>query len=118
MDPIRSQPLRADNFDVQGRTAPAPLPAPDPPVFTQSKDYGEISISWAKGSARNGFVVQHASDRNDPSTYSAYVPCTKQSFTMRGLPQKTTLHFRIAAIDPTSEIGIGPWSVWVLGSSR
>jgi hypothetical protein len=110
--------VHAFNFDVQGRTAPAPLPAPDPPTTEQTREYGEILVSWSKGSAKNGFVIQHASDPKDATTYSPYVPCTKPSFALRGLSPKAQVHFRIAAIDPTSDIGIGPWSNWSLGSAR
>jgi hypothetical protein len=79
---------------------------------------GDVRAKWLRGLARNGFVVQHATNPSDPATISAAISWTKVSFKLDGLPPGTAVSFRIAAVDPKSPTGISPWSAWVLGNAR
>ena len=80
--------------------------------------FGEAVFSWSRGSARHGFLVQHATDVTNASTVSAAVPCTRSKFTLQGAPPSSVVHFRVAAIDPAAPSGQTPWSDWVAGTVR
>jgi hypothetical protein len=82
------------------------------------KGSGEVVASWLRGNASRGFVVQHASDAGNPATYATPTPWTKTRFTLGGLATNAAVSFRVAAIDPTSATGTGPWTAWVLGNAR
>jgi hypothetical protein len=75
-------------------------------------------LTWARGDARHGFVVQLARDPASPATLSVPVPCTRSRFTFTGGTPSSIVHLRVAAIDPTSPTGIGPWSDWIAATVR
>jgi len=79
---------------------------------------GESTVKWARGNARHGFLVQHATDVANAATYSAAVPCTKSRFTLEGAVSASVVHFRVAAIDPSAKTGMTAWSDWVAGTVR
>jgi hypothetical protein len=79
---------------------------------------GEAVFSWDVGNARHGFIVQHATDVANAATHSANLPSTRATFTLKGGTPSSTVHFRVAAIDPSSETDMGPWSDWVSGLAR
>ena len=74
---------------------------------------GEAAISWQRGTARHGFLVQRATDPANPATITAAVPCTRTKYKIEGAQSSSVVHFRVAAIDPTTPTGLGPWSEWV-----
>jgi hypothetical protein len=104
--------------EVRSRTAAGALDAPADLTLATGKEAGEVGFHWLKGKATHGFVVQHATDPNNAATYSAMVPCTKTRYTLDGQPSKSTVYGRVAAVDPTSPSGLGPWSVWAAGTAR
>lgn len=79
---------------------------------------GESTVKWDRGNAYHGFLVLHATDATNVATYSAPVPCTKSRFTLEGAPSASVVHFRVAAIDPSSKTGTTAWSDWVAGTVR
>ena len=79
---------------------------------------GESTVTWARGNARHGFLVQSATDVANPATFSAGIPCTKSRFTLEGATSASVVHFRVAAIDPSSQTGTTAWSDWVAGTVR
>ena len=102
----------ANGCDVQTRTKMT-VEAPEIVGSSLGTEPGEGVLEWKCPSARNGYLVQTASDSKDASTYSHPVPCTRRSTTLRGIGTQRTTNVRVAAIDPASTTGIGPWSVWV-----
>jgi hypothetical protein len=89
-------------------TSPGPLP-------------GESRLTWARGLAIHGFLVQHATDTGNPATMSPSIPCSKVKYTYAPLPAPpsgSSVFFRLAAIDPHAAIGQSPWSAWVAGTVR
>ena len=107
--------VHALGFDVSTHVVVGPLPAPSGVVARPGTVGGEAVVSWDKGSARHGFIVQHATDVANPATVST-IPCTKTKFTLEGATPLSTVHFRVAAIDPTT--GVSPWSDWVTSTVR
>ena len=79
---------------------------------------GEAVLSWPKGTAKRGFLVQRATDPANTATYSAAIPCTKTKYTIEGEKPSSVVYFRVAAIDPTKTAGLGPWSDWVAVTVR
>jgi hypothetical protein len=101
-------------FDVRPHVAAVPqTSAPGGIVSMPGEAAGEAIVTWQRGIARHGFLVQRATDPADPTTYSVPVPCTKTKYKTDGEKPETLAHFRVTAIDPTSASGIGPWSDWV-----
>jgi hypothetical protein len=103
-------------LDVLTHEALGPMPAPGGLGTAPGPLPGEAGFTWDRGSARHGFIVQHATDATNVSTVSAPIPCTKSKFTLAGAQSSTVVYFRVAAIDPTSATGQGPWSDWVAGT--
>jgi hypothetical protein len=85
---------------------------------TPGKGLGEAVFAWKRGSARHGFIVQHATDVANPATISGNIPCTRAKYTLKGGQPLMLVHFRVAAVDPTVEGGHGPFSDWVAGMAR
>ena len=111
--------LRAYGFDVLQHGVPGqPIAVPGDLSTTPGKGSGEVSAKWPKGDARHGFIVQHATDVANPATFSAPMPCTKCKLTLTGQVPATSVHFRVAAIDPSSPTGQTAWSAWVAGTVR
>ena len=105
-------------FEVVGHTPSTPLAAPFDLTVNPGKLSGELAVSWKKGQARYGFIVQHATDPANQATYSAIAPCTRTKTTLGGLPSGTSVHVRVAAVDPTQASGMSPWSNWYSGTVR
>ena len=110
--------VRALGFEVRTHNPVGALPAPTGLTVTPGKDLGEVVFAWNRGSARHGFIVQHATDVANPATFSGNLPCTRLKYTLKGAPPSSTVHFRVAAIDPSSETDLGPFSDWVAGVTR
>ena len=105
-------------YDVLTRVGTGPLTAPVGLSTALGTAAGQARLSWHRGNARHGFIVQHASDVTNVATYSAQLPCTKSKYTLVGAPSLTVVHFRVAAVDPSSSTGMSPWSDWVACTVR
>ncbi len=53
------------------------LPAVEGLTTKLGKIAGETIVAWLRGDAHHGFLVQHATDINNPATFSTPQPCTK-----------------------------------------
>jgi len=110
--------VNALGYDVVKHVAGGALAAPEGLSTALGTAAGQAKLAWHRGAARHGFVVVHATDVANQATYSVQIPCTKSKFTLSGAPSLSVVHFRVAAIDPTSQTGISPWSDWVAGTVR
>ena len=108
--------VHALGFEVRTHVPVGVLPAPTHITTLPGKAAGEVVVSWFRGSARHGFVVQHATDVANVATQSEPTPCTKTKYTLKGAQAPSTVYFRVAAIDPSATTGRSPWSDWVAGS--
>jgi hypothetical protein len=105
-------------LDVLAHGVSVPLGAPQNLATSQGAALGTAALTWARGNALHGFVVQHATDPANPATLSVPVPCTRVRFTFVGGTSSTVVHLRVAAIDPTSLTGQSPWSDWIAATVR
>jgi len=105
-------------LDVLTHAALGPLAAPANLATSQGAALGSAVLTWARGNAHHGFVVQHATDPASQATLSVPVPCTRVRFTFVGGPPSSIVHLRVAAIDPTSPTGQSPWSDWIAATLR
>jgi hypothetical protein len=105
-------------FDLATHTILAVLDAPANLVSSIGKQPGEAVITWDKGSANHGFLVQHATDVATPATYSGSIASTKPKYTISGATSGSVVHVRVAAIDPRSATGQSPWSAWIAATVR
>ena len=110
--------VQSFGFDVRTANVTGALPAPSGLTTALGKAVGEALVSWARGSAKNGFLVQRATDVANPATFSAPVACTRVRTTLKGMVSGSSEHVRVAAIDPTSESGQSPWSDWLGVTAR
>jgi hypothetical protein len=105
-------------FGVMSHAALGPLAVPSNLTTALGTMPGESTVKWAAGNARHGFLVQHATDVTNVATYSVPVPCTKSRYTLEAATSASVVHFRVAAIDPSSKTGSTVWSDWVAGTVR
>jgi len=105
-------------LDVEDGGRLGPLAAPTGLSVNPGKLSGEVEAKWARGTAPHGFLVQHATDPTNAATLSSPMPWTKTKLMLSGLASSATVSFRVAAIDPSSATGIGPWTSWVVGNAR
>ena len=110
--------VRALGLDVLTRVSSTPLAAPSGVKGASGKVAGEVTFTWLRGIAKHGFIVQHATDVANQATYSSPSANTKSKYTLVGAQSATVVHFRVAAIDPTSATGQSPWSDWASGTVR
>ena len=111
--------VKGFSFAVITRTPASLLAAVEGITSSQGAATGEATIEWPKGLARNGFLVQHATNAADATTYSAPIACTKTRYTLAGAsPSGSSVSFRVAAVDPLAPSGQSPWSVWVAATVR
>jgi hypothetical protein len=94
------------------------LLAPTNLTTSSGPNPGQATVKWARGTAHHGFLVQHATDVANATTYSVGIPCTKSKFTLGGVPSSSVVHFRVAAIDPSAATGVSPWSDWIAATAR
>jgi hypothetical protein len=74
---------------------------------------GVAAVVWDVQLGEPTFMVQHATDPNDPATYSAPAPSSKASFKLLGQTPGATIHFRVYAIDPRLPAGRTDDSAWL-----
>jgi hypothetical protein len=105
-------------FTVLTRAAPgSEITAPTGIVTSPGTISGEALFAWDEGANRHGFVVQHATNPADPSTFSAPIPCTSPDFALDGQPPGAVVHLRVASIDPAVKGHLTDWSPWVAGTA-
>ena len=77
------------------------------------KKPSNASGRWDKVPGATGYLLQHASNPNDPSTYSAPINCTGVMYHLPGQTVGTTVYFRVLAIDKRLPGGQTAYTAWV-----
>ncbi len=106
------------NLEVVSHARVGALGAPVDLTVNPGTVPGAVVSKWLKGLASHGFLVQHATDPTNAATFSAPTASTKTRFTLAGLTSGANVSMRVAAINPSSSTGQGPWSAWVTGNAR
>ena len=78
-----------------------------------SKVHGTAIADWDTVNGKYGFMVQHATDPNNPATHAEPVMSTKSSFKLSGQARGATTYFRVLALDPKLPGGKTDWTPWV-----
>jgi hypothetical protein len=110
--------VKALNLDVLVHTRIGALAVPVGLAGVPGTGNGEVTLTWTRGNAIHGWLVQYATDPANPASFSTPSPSTKRKLTLNGLPHSANLSFRVAAIDPASPTGMTPWSAWVVATVR
>ena len=105
-------------FGTRSHNALGPLLAVEGLTAALGKLAGETLITWLRGDAQHGFLVQHATDPANQATWAVPVPCTKVRLLLDGLPPGSVVHVRVCAIDPSVKGGQAPWSPWIAATVR
>jgi hypothetical protein len=78
-----------------------------------ARAHAALRVRPPRVGGRRGFVVQHATDTANATTYSPQALCSKTKYTLENLPSGSVVHFRVAAADARAASGMSPWSDWV-----
>jgi hypothetical protein len=103
-------------FSVEVATSTAHDPASTPVgVLTRkSKVSGAVAWQWLlTPKNRYGFMVQHATNVADATTYSQPMVSSKRSFKLLLQTPGTAISLRVMALDPALPTGQTNWSAWV-----
>ena len=97
---------------IQRKKLP-PATVPTKLGAAKSKKPTSAVVAWGRTKGNHGYMVQHATDLNDPATLSAPIMCKRARF---ALPEQTlgaTIHFRVLALDPSLPGGQSDYTAWV-----
>ena len=93
-----------------------PLPlavVPEGLQARRSATAGVASVVWTTRKGNRGYMVQHATNPDDPSTFSAPIISSKGKFQLSGQTPGETLYCRVKAIDPDLPNGQTDYTTWV-----
>jgi hypothetical protein len=105
--------VKSFNVEVEARqtrpeaTVPANLRAMKVVMPTHAR------VRWDPTLGAEGYMVQHATNTADPSTYAAPVRTTGARYDLGGQTAGTTVYFRVAALDTALPGGQTAFSAWV-----
>jgi hypothetical protein len=103
-------------FGVAVASATAHAPASSPIGLMVRKGKVSRTVAWQwflTPKNRYGFMVQHATNVADATTYSQPMMCSKRSFKLLLQTPGATISLRVMALDPALPTGQTDWSGWV-----
>jgi hypothetical protein len=103
-------------FGVEVATATIHHPASIPVGITARKGKVSRQVAWQwllTPKNRYGFMVQHATNVADATTYSQPMSCSKRSFKLLLQTPGTAISLRVMGLDPSLPTGQTDWSPWV-----
>ncbi len=106
--------------DIVGKFAMNLATRNEPPLATvpeelrgvRVKESGTAAVRWKTTDGNHGFMLQHATNPNDPTTISAPFHCTAGKFKLPEQTPGATVYFRVAACDsrlPGNQTPYTPW---------
>jgi hypothetical protein len=99
---------------VAGGAAPETAVVPVGIMPLKKKVAGMAAWEWFLTPLnRHGFMVQHATNPADATTYSPAMSCSKRSFRLPLQTPGATISLRVMGLDPTLPTGQTEWSGWV-----
>jgi hypothetical protein len=99
--------------NVVGHDPLPPAGAPENLRDKHSKAHGVAAVQWDTMNGDYDFLVQHAADPADASTYADPVTSSKASFKLAGQKRGATVYFRVLTLDPKLPGGKSDWTPWV-----
>ncbi|WP_044250087.1 hypothetical protein [Chondromyces apiculatus] len=98
---------------VATRTAAPTAVTPEDLRAKRSTTPGVASAVWATRRGHHGFLVQHATNPEDPATFSAPLMSARGKFDLAGQRPGTTVYCRVLALDPDLPNGQTDYTSWV-----
>jgi hypothetical protein len=71
------------------------------------------SVRWNPTPGAHGYLLQHATNPSDPTTFSVAIPCKGARFHLGGQTAGTTVYFRVLACDESLPNGQTAYCGWV-----
>ncbi len=71
------------------------------------------SVRWDPTPGANGYMLQHATSPNDPTTYSPQIHVSAAKFRLGAQTPGATIYFRVLALDPSPPLGQTGFTAWV-----
>ena len=105
--------VKSFNVEVEARqTRPeATVPVNVRPMKVNRPTYA--SVRWNPTIGAQGYMLQHATNTADASTYAAPIRVTQARYHLGGQTAGTTVYFRVAALDTAVPGGQTAFSAWV-----
>jgi hypothetical protein len=100
-------------FGTAGRVSRPSAPLPVNLVAHHNKVAGIAELEWKCDGRRHQYMVQHATNPADASTYAAPVVVSRMRFKLPGQTPGAVLHFRVQVLDPKLPEGHSDWTAWV-----
>jgi len=104
--------------DVVSRSQQPTDVTPDNAHGIPVKESGQAGFQWDKGTTKRGWVVQWATNQNDPTTFSPLIAWTKRKYVLSAQKSGTVLYFRVAYQSSKVPEGHGPFSVWIAATVK
>jgi hypothetical protein len=105
----------AQSFTVMVEQKVAPPEATVPqnlrPMKKQQATYA--SVRWNPTPGAHGYLMQHATNTSDPTTYSVPLNLTQSKYHLSGQTPGVTVYFRVLALDTRLAGGQTAYTAWV-----
>jgi hypothetical protein len=79
----------------------------------QSKTHDRAGVRWDPVPGAHGYILQHATNQNDPTTFSAEMSVRGAKFWLAGQTRGTTIYFRVLACDDRLPNGRTTYTGWL-----
>lgn len=100
--------IESAGFDVRDTPTPiGQLPAPAEPKAIPSQHPGAIQLSWKKVHGAKSYLIERATDNNQPLDWAAASTSTKTKTVVNTMTSGLRYWFRVAAV---GSAGQGAWS--------
>ena len=105
--------VQAFNLNVIERTEAPPATVPVNLRQVASKKPTTPTVAWTALKPGYGYLVQHATNPNDATTYAAPAMSKVARYALTGQALGAVLYFRVLALDPSLPGGQTAYSAWV-----
>jgi hypothetical protein len=105
--------VQAFNLNVVQRNKRPPASVPADLHQAKSKKPTTAVVAWTPNKGGDGYLLQHATNMNDPATYTPPIMCTRARFALPGQALAATLYFRVLALDPGLPGGQSEYTAWL-----
>jgi hypothetical protein len=79
----------------------------------KSRTHDRAGVRWTPVPGAHGYILQHATNPNDPTTFSAEMPVSGAKLWLTGQTRGTTVYFRVLACDDRLPGGRTAYTAWV-----
>lgn len=104
-----------NSFKVTVQQKQEPPEAVTPQNFRAMKPttHDRAGCRWDPTPGAHGYILQHATNPNDPATFSPEISLSQSKYWLLGLTPGTTVHFRALACDASLPNGRTAYTDWL-----